>query len=224
MKKELIVLFTLSLLFLTGCIGDGIPSYQIVEDQNYVEDDYFNGLSLRIPEFVNTQDGIYITIIPTRPNGSSYGSYGASYYPPVPDVCFISTKGNIVLYYPGLWRVEYTIYEHVEERRKVSEGTHLFWVDDKEHDLDRYELEFYNKTANGITFRLRNTGRAAGYVNVLVYASNAVQSGEISVYGKIYYDRKINLNPGHYHDTTVIVPDSNAILKVRLNEKIYGIE
>jgi hypothetical protein len=128
--------------------------------------------------------------------------------------CSVSTQSSIILYYPGMWHMDYQIFNG---STKVIEGDYNFWVlNNSYRGLDRYKLELFKRTGDTVSINVVNNGKASGYVSIIVYNDDPI-NGTITVYGKEYLNTKVFLKPGfRYTDTIQVTGDPT--LKIKLNE------
>jgi hypothetical protein len=196
----------LSLIFLnTGCILQQNQELPIITEKEYNKDEVLKDITFNLPQ---SYTNITISLSFTLPNGDITGTY-QRHFSPGTITCIVLLQG-ILLYYPGLWHLDYQIFNGSTQ---VIEGDYNFWVQDDTQTLDRYELEQYTSTGY---ISILNNGKASGYVHIIVYKEDPITIDGIIVYGKEYFNKEVFLKPG-YRFTETVTPNG----KVRLNELVY---
>jgi hypothetical protein len=205
----------LSLLFVTvllsGCVlQQEKTEYPIITEESYQVNDVLEELTFNLPQ---TYSEPVISLTLKLPNGKEQATFRNS-FPSRTIHCSVSTQKSVILYYSGMWRVDYQIFNGTT---KTIEGTYTFWVGNNSYrGLERFELESYDVNGESLSFSVLNYGKASGYVNIIIYNSNPL-NGSIVEYGHEYFNQRVYLKPGYRYTNSILV-SGEPVLKMKLNE------
>ena len=200
----------ITLLF-SGCILTYTPVEEIVNIPSYDEEAIIEYIEFIIPLEYNTKDVINISLRLIRPDDTSPGHY-AKNFPGDQRTCRVPI-GRTSLYYPGTWTIEWNIDDTLV-------GEKHFWVEDKPHDRDHYVVETYIDSGVTVSFDVYNDGKEAGWVEIVVFATNRLTTGGKHVYDKTYLTEEEYIRPGHRKSFETTISDTNSVT-IMLNGEEY---
>jgi len=207
--KILPLIFVVFLL--SGCMLTYEESAEIVQIPSYDEDAIIDYIEFKIPLEYHVEEITNINLTLYRPDDTSPGKY-SGVFPGEQRLCRVSIP-RTQLYYPGTWSIEWDI-----DNRLV--GTKHFWVEDKEHDRDHYVVENYRKTGSTVYFNVYNDGKEAGWVEVVVFATNRIPLAGKHVYDKTYIKDEDYIRPGHRKSFDTIISETDYVT-IMLNGEEY---
>jgi hypothetical protein len=198
-------------LLLSGCILSYTESTEIVVIPAYDEDAIIDYVEFHLPLDYHVKEVTNISLSLIRPDETSPGDYSQSFYNGE-RTCRVSIP-RTQLYYPGTWTVEFNIDD-------MLVGNKHFWVEDKEHDRDHYVVENYRKTGSTVYFNVYNDGKEAGWVEIVVFATNRLTLGGKHVYDRTYIMDEEYLRPGHRQSYDTIISETDYVT-IMLNGEEY---
>jgi hypothetical protein len=209
--KSIIVSLLFIISLCSGCIlQQGTTNNPIVSEKSYTVNEVLKEMTFNLPKRFS-QPVVSFTL--KLPNGKTTSSFRGTFSANTMK-CSVSTQSSIILYYPGMWHMDYQIFNGSTQ---VIEGDYNFWVLNKTYrGLDRYKLELFKRTGDMVSINVVNNGKSSGYVSIIVYNDDPI-NGTITVYGKEYVNTRVLLKPGfRYTDTIQVTGDPK--LKIKLNE------
>lgn len=217
--KLFFVLF-LSLVLLSGCLelypGEEKP---LIYTGDFEQDDWLRTVSFSFPDEIYDKEGLRVSLYLVTPDDTISATYSETFY----TKDFEFTLDRMILYYPGVWGLRFTVSNSNQE---ILEGNHYFYVSPKSSSLARFSLEYFQAPKAvacactfDVTFSIRNSGNTEGYVSIVLYDQSLAYVGEKWVYGVEYYLTERNIDVDYTFEESVSIQNPRHDMNLVL---IYG--